>query len=296
MVTYSIRELAEITGVKAHTIRAWEKRYGIIQPERSCFNVRLYNETDLQTLNNVAFLNKRGFKISKIASMNRAQIADHVMQLRTAHAGSRDKIDMLSMALMDFNASKAECIIGAHIKHDGIERTMLELIFPLLDRIGFFLVSGTMSNAHEHMLVDIVQQKLRTAIDKTPRVSSTKSSMLLFASAPRILDLQRLFVQYLARRNEVNVIPFMLPPTAEDLQRAIAARSAQYVFVLHDVSAPTTVLHHAIEVCKVNDHAQLIICCDGLQLGTTELPDGAVTLENIKDALTFFSQRAPSFL
>lgn len=296
MATYSIRELSEITGVKAHTIRAWEKRYGIIQPERSCINVRLYSENDLQTLNNVAFLNKHGFKISKIASMNRAQIADQVMQLRTADTASKDRVDMLSMALMDFNASKAECIVDTHIKHDGIDTTMMELVLPLLDRMGLLLVSGTMTNAQEHLLMDIVQQKLRAAIDQTPRVSSSNPSMLLLTTAPRVLDLQRLFVQLLARRSEINVVPFMVTPSRREMERAIAARTAQYLLVLHDRSTPPTPLHDAVALCRKFDHLRVILCGNGDLPETTDVADQVVALQNIREALAFFSRLAPSFL
>ena len=74
MIKYSIKDLEKITGIKAHTIRIWEKRYGIVEPSRTLTNIRFYSDEDLRRLMNIAILNKYGYKISNIQSMNKEEI------------------------------------------------------------------------------------------------------------------------------------------------------------------------------------------------------------------------------
>ena len=71
MAEYKIKDLEVLAGVKAHTIRIWEKRYGILNPERSDTQIRSYSDSELVQLINICLLNKNGFKISKIATLSK---------------------------------------------------------------------------------------------------------------------------------------------------------------------------------------------------------------------------------
>ena len=81
MAHYTIRELEQLSGIKAHTIRMWEQRYGILCPQRSCTNIRLYSDCELKTLLNISLLNEHGLKISKIARLSPADLAREVMTI-----------------------------------------------------------------------------------------------------------------------------------------------------------------------------------------------------------------------
>ena len=74
MAVYSIKELEKLSGIKAHTIRIWEKRYQLLSPERTDTNIRFYSDDDLKKILNVSLLNGHGFKISKIAQFDDDQI------------------------------------------------------------------------------------------------------------------------------------------------------------------------------------------------------------------------------
>ncbi|MDX1476890.1 MAG: MerR family transcriptional regulator [Saprospiraceae bacterium] len=292
MATYSIRELADLTGVKAHTIRAWEKRYGIVCPARSCLNVREYSESDLQILNDIAFLKKNGFKISKIATLSRSEIADHVTQLRASRLQSSDQVDMLTMALMDFNASKSECIVSAQIRHNGVEETMHDLIFPLMNRLGLLLMSGSMTRAHELLFVDIVQQKLRAAIDTTPRVKLTDNGLVLLTTAPRLLEIQRLYVQYLCRKYGIYVLSFMNPISPGDLRKVLATGTVSQVLTLHDMAADRAPLLEMISVCDTHPEINLVIAGNDIHLENIDLPPFVTVLHNMTEARSFIQQRS----
>ena len=74
MGKYSIKELEQLSGIKAHTIRIWEKRHKIIAPSRTPTNIRTYSDDDLKKIINVSLLNNYGIKISKIAKMSPADM------------------------------------------------------------------------------------------------------------------------------------------------------------------------------------------------------------------------------
>ena len=74
MVVYSIKDLEKLSGIKAHTLRIWEKRYSVIMPKRTNTNIRYYEDKDLQKVLNIALLRKKGYKISKIAELSEPDI------------------------------------------------------------------------------------------------------------------------------------------------------------------------------------------------------------------------------
>ncbi|MDX1407208.1 MAG: MerR family transcriptional regulator [Saprospiraceae bacterium] len=294
MATYSIRELEDLTGIKAHTIRAWEKRYGIVCPARSCLNIREYSDKDLQVLNHIAFLKRHGYKISRIATLSRSEIADHVTQLRASRVQSKDHIEMLMMALMDFNASKTECIISAQIRHNGVEETMTDLVFPMMSRMGLLLMSGSLTKAQEMLFVDIVRQKLRAAIDDTPRVKANDHGLALLVTAPRLMEIHRLFVQYLCRKSGIYVLSFMDVVSPSDLHRVLDAGSIKDVFTLHDMAVDQEPLVNIINVCASKPGVGLVICGNEIHLEGIDLPGEAVVLHNMSETLDFVFQRSPA--
>ena len=86
---FSIKDLENLSGVKAHTIRAWEQRYQLLNPARSETNIRTYSGDDLKRLLNVSLLLERGMKISKVAAMSDAQLAQVITDASGAdEAGS----------------------------------------------------------------------------------------------------------------------------------------------------------------------------------------------------------------
>ena len=67
---FSIKDLENFTGIKSHTIRIWEKRYGLLKPSRTDTNIRYYDSNNFLKLLNINLLYRHGFKISKIAEFS----------------------------------------------------------------------------------------------------------------------------------------------------------------------------------------------------------------------------------
>ncbi len=112
MGKYSIKDIETLTGVQAHTIRIWEQRYGIIEPKRTDTNIRYYTDEQLKYVLNIAFLNKKGIKISKLASMNSEQINDEIEKLYNS-SDNNIYIHGLQSAIVDFDKHKFEKIFAS---------------------------------------------------------------------------------------------------------------------------------------------------------------------------------------
>lgn len=162
---YSIKDLEKLTGIKAHTLRIWEKRYGILYPERSETNIRHYTDKDLKKLLNISLLNKHGYKISLLAKLSDYDLNEQVLSLTQNDAVSELQLDSLITAMIELDESKFDKIINNAIIHYGFEETICKVIRPLFEKIGILWQTNTINPAHEHFISNLIRQKILVATD-----------------------------------------------------------------------------------------------------------------------------------
>ena len=160
MAVYSIRDLEQLSGIKAHTIRMWEKRYAIVSPKRTPTNIRYYEDDDLKKLLNVAVLNKSGIKISKIACMESSELVEKVAQLSDMGPVQEDQLDALTLSLVELDEYKFDHILSSNIEQIGFERTMLEVIYPLTEKLGYMWMTGSIKHVQEKFMNNVLKQKM----------------------------------------------------------------------------------------------------------------------------------------
>ncbi len=206
MVIYSIKDIEHLAGVKAHTIRIWEKRYNILEPKRTDTNIRFYLEEDLQHILNVALLNNHGFKISQIAKLNRDDIQKKVAQISDFDDALDERIDCLTMSMMELNEFKFNRILETNIDQRGFEKAMEEVVFPLLDKLGHLWMSGCIKPIHELFVSQIIKRKIIKAIDEIPINTDTNiPSFLLFLPEGEKADLSLLYLHFMLINNGFRV-------------------------------------------------------------------------------------------
>lgn len=199
---YSIKDLERISGVKAHTIRIWEKRYNILKPERTDTNIRFYCDGDLKRLLNISVLVDNGHKISSIASLNDDVLNQKILELNNLgladHGGL---IENLIVAMLDIDEVKFEKILNSSIIKIGFEDTLFKVIYPLLNRIGILWQVGTITPVHEHFISNLIRQKLFTALDALP-LDRTDSSLTYLLVLPQweLHDIGLMVFNYLIRK------------------------------------------------------------------------------------------------
>src|SRR6476620_522976 len=160
MNAFTIRDLENLSGIKAHTIRIWEKRYNFLKPQRSGTNIRYYTSEELKTLLNYALLNKNGYKISAIADMAPEEISNAVLSLTSFEARHERLIIAMLNAMVELEAKLFEKIVNDYINENGVEDSVKLLLFPFLQRIGILWLTDHIRVAQEHLVSNIIRQKL----------------------------------------------------------------------------------------------------------------------------------------
>jgi DNA-binding transcriptional MerR regulator/methylmalonyl-CoA mutase cobalamin-binding subunit len=179
MKLYSIGELAILSQIKAHTIRVWEQRYGLLTPSRSEGNTRYYSEDQLMKLLKVALLNKNGIKISVIAELSNKELDEKTEEVATNDQSLDAAVEQLMVASINFNQKKIAELFNSYNKRYGVEDTFEKIVFPFLRVVGNLWVNGKITPGHEHFFTNMCRLKLFSEIDALPPSDKNKPGVLL---------------------------------------------------------------------------------------------------------------------
>lgn len=201
MNRFSIKDIEILTGIKPHTIRIWEQRYGIIKPQRTATNIRYYTENDLKLMLNVSLLNKMGFKISKITCLKPNEIEHKVLSLVEQANDADINLSALLNCMVRLDEDTFENLLNKYLETNGLEITMTKILFPFLYRIGLLWQTGSITPAYEHFFTNLVRQKIIAAIDKQVLSPSTDAKrFLLFLPPNEPHELGLLYAHYVIRQ------------------------------------------------------------------------------------------------
>jgi DNA-binding transcriptional MerR regulator len=206
---YSIRDLENFSGIKAHTIRIWEKRYNILEPDRTDSNIRMYSESELKKILNVAYLNRNGLKISKIAVLDDDQLAGRVMDVSSSndYHDSEFQPGKLLMSALKFNEVVFTEALKPFIRRFGVENAYVHYIHPLLIKATILWQTGSLSRAQEQFIRNTIRHLL--IIEDSKIGTDNQKSQLSAAminSSDNLSDDNFLFYKYALKRRGFNVI------------------------------------------------------------------------------------------
>lgn len=196
MGVYSISDLAELTGVKMHTLRVWEKRYGLLTPQRTETNIRYYLDSDLKVLMLVLNLYNHGVKISRIAEMTPEIMEEESRRLSLVQ---NDHTAILLQNLTELNVNKMDTILDESIRNSGFELTLVNLILPVLDKMELMWLSGTIDESHEACFRELIKRKTIREIDHLPH-QCNGSRIIMFLPQGNQQQLSHLFMHYFLRK------------------------------------------------------------------------------------------------
>ncbi|TLV03458.1 MerR family transcriptional regulator [Dyadobacter luticola] len=234
MSVYSIKDLERISSTKAHTIRIWEQRYGLLTPERTDTNVRYYNDDQLKKLLNVCTLLNVGLKISHISQMSKQQMTQEIDKLLTDHRDEDAQIEaiinqsLISTATFDAtlftkNFEKAVSLLGW-------VKTYERIIYPLLVRTGLMWMKDDLLPSQEHFLSNLIRQKLFSAIDRLPPPGEESQKWLLFLNEEEDHEIGLLFAHYLIRQHGHQSIYLGVRVPYNDLSKVVAASNPTHIY------------------------------------------------------------------
>ncbi len=236
---FSIKDVEALTGIKPHTLRIWEQRYGIPQPKRTATNIRYYDDEDIKLLLSVAMLNRQGHKISKITKMSKEVLDTLVLELSHETTDKIVHVESLTSAMLSLDEVAYEKILSSNILQYGIERTYLDIIFPFLLRIGVLWQTGAINPAYEHFITNLIRQKLFVACDSQPKnLNPASKKFILFLPSNESHEIGLLFANYLIRSHGHHTSYLGVNLPMDDLASIMQVYKADYILTVLTAAIP----------------------------------------------------------
>lgn len=267
---YSIKELEKLSGIKAHTIRIWEKRHQLIQPKRTQTNIRYYSDEDLKKIIQVSVLNNHGLKISHIVGLSLDDLSRKVSELSEATESIEIYIDQLILAMVDLEEEGFEKILGHLTVKFGFEKTVVEILYPFLEKIGILWLSNNITPAQEHFISNLIRQKLIVAIDGLPLPPKSAPKVVLFLPENELHELGLLFYYYLVKN--LGFRPYYLGQNVpyQDLQSVYEQHQPQ-ILISSFTSGPSPKVLPAYVTRMSGDFSACRIFLSGMAIKKTPL-------------------------
>ena len=198
--SFSIKDLEHISGIKAHTIRIWEKRYKLLSPERTNTNIRKYSLNSLRKLLNITLLYKKGFKISKIANLEPKKIPLFVREIALENNSESISINALNLAMVNFDVEMFDAKYKVLVQNNTFEFIFFKVFVPLMIELGILWQTGAICPSHEHFITSLIKQKVHVQTEKIQNKivgGSSFPKFAIFLPDNEIHELSILFLNYL---------------------------------------------------------------------------------------------------
>lgn len=228
---YSIKELEGLTGIKAHTIRIWEKRHQLIEPQRTPTNIRFYSDDDLKKILNVSILYNQGYKISKIAKLSSNELQREVNEIADNNQPEKEIfIDRLMVSMVEMDEPRFEEIINQCISKHEFKQTITEVIYPFLRKIGTLWLSNNINPAQEHFISNLIRQKIIVAIDKVTKAPKADAQkIVLFLPEKEMHEIGLLFIHYMVKERGCRTLYLGQNVPLPDLKRSVEVLNADII-------------------------------------------------------------------
>lgn len=289
MAVYSISDLEKLSGIKAHTLRIWEQRYVLIQPKRTKTNIRYYTDDDLMTILNVSVLNKNGYKISKIAAMSPAERSHRVSTLSEKSFEQETQLDALTISMIEMDEFKFDRIVSVNIQQLGFERTMIEVIHPLLDKLGLLWLTGSIRPVQENFISYLIRQKIIVAIDNLPLPFNKKTKkFLLYLPEGENQELSLLFMHYMLKSRGHQVIYVGQNMSMDDLRDVNEIHKPDFIFtIITESFSRQSVARYLEEVSACFNGSKILVTGYQVVVQKFVANSGTVVLKNLQEASAY---------
>ncbi len=292
MSIYSIRDLEQLSGIKAHTLRIWEQRYDILKPERTDTNIRTYDDKDLKLVLNIALLKDHGYKISEISKMEADEMSKEVMSISNKQLNYPDQIHALTISMLDLDEERFEKIVSTNTLQFGFENMMVNIIYPFLSRIGTLWITGSIGPAQEHFISNLIRQKLIVAIDgQLPSLRLGAKKYLMYLPEGEMHEISLLFGNYIARSRQNKVIYLGQSLPFSELVFACALHKPDYVFsVITTVPGQDEIQRYVYKLAKELPNVKILLTGYQVVGQDIDCPDNVEVITQITHLMEIASE------
>jgi DNA-binding transcriptional MerR regulator len=230
MNAFTIKDLENLSGIKAHTIRIWEQRYNFLKPCRTETNIRYYCNQELKTVLNISLLNKYGYKISHIDKMSEQELKNKIISLSDKDAQQERIVNDLIVHMIDLDIDRFEQLLDNYILTKGIDKAIHHILFPFLHRIGILWVTNHIHPAQEHLVTNIIRQKLIVGIEGALTPIRVNKTVLLFLPEGEYHELGLLYVYYLLKTHGIKVLYLGANMPLKDVEFVCLSKRPDYLY------------------------------------------------------------------
>ena len=264
--TFSIKNLENLSGIKAHTLRIWEKRYNLLEPERTDTNIRRYSLDSLRKLLNITLLYNHGFKISKIASLDSNEIPKLVRSIALKANSEQVSINAFKLAMINFDYELFDTNYEEILQHHDFEYLFLNIFMPLMKELGILWQTGAISPSHEHFITNLVKQKIHLQteyLQKNKFDQENHQFFVLFLPENEIHELGILYLNYLILSKGYRTI-FLGQSLQTSSLQTLYSYETKYYFVSYITVEPSKdeimpYLHNFYKNILENQDSKLIL-------------------------------------
>lgn len=290
MSTYSIKDLEQLSGIKAHTLRIWEQRYNLLLPKRTDTNIRFYDDADLKLILNVALLNDNGYKISKIAGMSGVEMREEVIKLTEKTLTHDDQINALTICMVEMDEERFDKVLSTNILKIGFEQTMLNIIYPFMSKIGVLWQTGAINPAQEHFISNLIRQKLIVAIDAQIYKGGGKK-FLLYLPDGEHHEISILFAAYLIKLKGHKVIYLGQSTPDDDLDSVYNLHQPEYLMTVITTSPSAENVQEYIDTLSERfNNANIIVSGYQIVGQDIKLPKNVKSLNYIRQVREYLEE------
>lgn len=266
MVRLDIKTLERYSGVKAHTIRAWEQRFKVFEPSRTAGNRRFYHSGDLRVLLDFSILNRYGTPISKLLQLSQSDIASRITQLRTTAAAKDVCLNQLIVSFVDSDIIAFERVLSDYTALRGHHECVTDLILPFIEDTGLFYYFNQDSSTH--FVVTAIRKKLHSALDSLITGNRQHPTVLLFLPVNQHFDLVLLYVSYMLQTEGYNVLYLGTNVSAEIVQK-VEERYRPKLLISYLVPVGKTYAEDVKNLISVAKRSDNLVVCTATDLQRT---------------------------
>lgn len=298
MSKYSIKDLENLSGVKAHTIRIWEKRYGLLVPERTDTNIRYYSDAQLKRLLNVSLMLGFGYKISKISSLSEDElnhaIKDHLVNgapLEKDQDFIVNKINGLIVSMIELNEEKFNQIFATSVVKRGFEETILKVVYPFLEKVGIMWTIDELNPAQEHFISNLIRQKIIVALDQLAPPVHPKATFVLYLPESEMHELGLLLANYFLKKRGYKTVYLGQDVPFADVEKVVSICHPEGILTFSVVGAKDFDLLKYIQKAGNSFSKQKIYLAGSVKkIENQEIPKNVELLTSVEQFVSTISE------
>ena len=288
MNSFTIKDLENLSGIKAHTIRIWEQRHGFLKPNRTDTNIRFYSGEELRMLLNVSLLNKNGFKISKISKMNLQEMENAIKNLDVHHVKQTFLINNLIQHMVEMEVEAFEQLLDGDIEENGIESTILNIIFPFLKKLGMLWLSRHINPAHEHLAANVIRQKIIHGIESMEPIDNGNQTAMLFLPENEHHELGLLYIYFLLKKKGKKVLYLGTNIPLKDAKFAVQCKNPSHIFThLTTLLNDTAVEKYLIQAADSFGQVPMLVSGATIKDFDKKIPETILIKKSLKEVTDF---------